>query len=179
MKLPCAKCGALGHWYSDKTCPKYAQPFKDGKGPRRKGHRGYVLNHDVHLISLTGKDIPYPALVDTACAKSVVGPSAVAAMLEFCKVHGWPHQIVEDEEPFRFGPGKRIWSKQALVVVVVWAKVVLIMRISIVEFDPVPFLISKFALKRIGANIDLDEDQLSFKRFQGSEPHFESFSKGW
>ena len=35
-KLPCAKCGALGHWFKDKICPKFAQQFKDGKGPKRR-----------------------------------------------------------------------------------------------------------------------------------------------
>ena len=27
-KLPCSKCGGLGHWYKDKICPKYNEPFK-------------------------------------------------------------------------------------------------------------------------------------------------------
>ena len=28
-RLPCAKCGQLNHWYGDKICPTYNEPFKN------------------------------------------------------------------------------------------------------------------------------------------------------
>jgi len=177
-KLPCAKCGALGHWFKDKICPKFAQQFKDGKGPKRRTKKGFMVFYDVYVVSLAGKQLSFPALVDTACAKSVVGPSSSEELIRYCKQNGWPHKVVPDEEPFRFGPGKRVWSKNALIIVTVWAEVVLIIRISIVEWDPVPFLISKYALKRIGANIDLDEGLLSFKRLSKGVEHLHDLESG-
>ena len=30
-KLPCSKCGALGHWYKDPECPKFKESFAKKK----------------------------------------------------------------------------------------------------------------------------------------------------
>ena len=34
MKLPCSKCGQLGHWHEDDDCPKKKEPFDS----KRKHH---------------------------------------------------------------------------------------------------------------------------------------------
>ncbi len=71
--------------------------------------------------------------------------------------------IVDDREPFRFGPGKRLWSQKALIIPVLWGGLVIIIRFSIVA-PGVPFLVSKFVFKRLGGVLDLDSNELILKR---------------
>ena len=73
----------------------------------------------------------FTAYVDTACAKSVIGADNADDI--HCKTHRWPFALVDEREPFRFGPGKRIWSEKALVLGVLWGQAVVVLRISIVE----------------------------------------------
>ena len=70
---------------------------------------------------------------------------------------------MEDREPFRFGPGKRIWSEKALVLAMLWGGQVVVLRISIVPPE-VPCLISKPVFKRLGAILDLDSNVMTLKR---------------
>ena len=79
-------------------------------------------------------------------------------------------KLVKDREPFRFGPGKRIWSEEAILVVTKWGGQVVVVRFSIVEKD-VPFLISKFVMKRLGSLVDMEENRLVFRRLKdATEP---------
>ena len=63
------------------------------------------------------------------------------AMIEDCIKRGLEYRQIDEEEPFRFGPGNRIWSKYALLLPVIWDKETFILRISIVEKD-IPCLMS-------------------------------------
>ena len=108
-------------------------------------------------------DLPYVAYADTACAKSVVGQDNAEALIRCCRDQAWPYARVSDEEPFRFGPGKRIWSTEALVVPVIWAQQTVLLRFSIVQAN-VPFLVSKFVFKKLGGVIDLESNELRLKR---------------
>ena len=54
------------------------------------------------------------------------------------------------------------------MVTVEWGKEVLVLRFSIVEQD-VPFLVSKYVMKRIGGVLDLDENLLTLKRLGGAK----------
>ena len=60
--------------------------------------------HDTHVITSGNQDIRFPALVDTACAKSVSRKPEAQALLDYCEENNWPVRKVEDEEPFKFGP---------------------------------------------------------------------------
>jgi hypothetical protein len=154
QKLPCSKCGQLGHWHKDPTCPKSNDPFpvRDGKARgkgsgkkkrkkkrkkcRKKKPKGGsktskgqrrsqqpqipVIDHLVYVVAVNGSDLPFAACADTACAKSVVGQQECDPMIKFCDEKQWPYKLVDDREPFRFGPGKRIWSKKALIIPVFW-----------------------------------------------------------
>ena len=102
--------------------------------------------------------------MDAAAAKSVAGREEADALISGYEERGWPFALVDEHEPFRFGPGRRVWSERALVLAVVWARVVVILRISIID-QSVPTLISKFVFKKLGARIDLDENRIEFKRF--------------
>ena len=186
-RLPCSKCGKLGHWHKDPDCPMKTQPFKK-KDPHKKHKRKKCKkrvpkmqrlrkkkkrSHRVYVETVTGVDLPYVAYADTACAKSVVGEENARAIVKFCEENSWPHAIVEDKEPFRFGPGKRIWSEKALVLSLLWGGQVVILRISIVPPE-VPCLISKFVFKRLGAVLDLDSNTLLLKRLNNAiEPLYD------
>ena len=102
---------------------------------------------------MNGLDLEHVACADTACARSVTGQENADSIVERCKQNNWPFKLVEDREPFRFGPGKRIWSRQALVLAAVLGNVSIVIRFSIVPPE-VPFLISKFVFKRLGAVSD-------------------------
>ena len=167
-KLPCSKCGGLGHWHKDPGCPMSDKPFppKQGKGGgKRKGgkrkkkkkkmdYSSYVCSM-CYVTTVNGLDLPHVAYADTACARSVTGQENADSIVAHCKQHNWPFELVEDREPFRFGPGKRIWSKEALLIAVVWGQVTIVIRFSIVP-PTVPFLVSKFVFKRLGSVLDLD-----------------------
>ena len=92
-----------------------------------------MVRHLVYAVTVGGLDLKFAAYVDTAAAKSVAGKNEADALVEECKRRGWPFVFVDEHEPFRFGPGRRVWSDTALVLAVVWAKVVVILRISIID----------------------------------------------
>ena len=185
-RLPCSKCKKLGHWHKDKRpdgtpmCSMANQPFpsKSGKGnkpqkkkkkPKKKYRKRYPKRrrtqaHDVHVVTLNGLELPHVAYVDTACARCVVGQAPADGVISFCKAHNWPYKLVTDHEPFRFGPGRRIWSEMALIIAVIWGGVTVVIKFSIVP-PLVPFLISKYVFKRLRANIDLDVNELTLKGF--------------
>jgi len=186
-KLPCAKCGQRGHWHKDDDCPKKNEPFPSGKGPggtkgsgkkkrgkKKKKKKDNAFQSNVcYVTTLNGLDLPHVAYVDTACARSVTGQENADALVAECKVANWPYALVDDSEPFRFGPGKRIWSRQALIIAVCWGNVTVVLRFSIVPQE-VPFLISKFVFKRLGCTIDLDDNELTMKRLNHSvEPIYD------
>ena len=103
------------------------------------------------------------ALVDTACAKTVAGFDFAKQLGDLAKQQGFALERVDEAEPFRFGPGKRILSSGALLVLVCMQGRTIILRVSIID-KPVPCLISRPVLKRLGCVIDLDNDTLSSKR---------------
>ena len=129
---------------------------------------------------MNGVDLTHVAYADTACARSVTGQENADSIVAHCRQNNWPYRLVEDREPFRFGPGKRIWSSQALILALVWGRISIVIRFSIVPPE-VPFLISKYVFKRIGALLDLDDNQLVLKRFctntsEGIEPLYDLMS---
>ena len=124
------------------------------------------MDHEIYATTVDGQELPFVAYVDTACAKSVVGGSAASLLLEYCQKVQWPCEEVPDHEPFRFGPGKRIWSTRALVFAVTWGDHSVVLRVSVIDPD-VPFLLSKGVFKRLGAQIDLESNECVFKKLNG------------
>ena len=102
--------------------------------------------------------------VDTAAAKSVMCTEMKNAIVKECVRRNWPYRVVEENEPFRFGPGKRIWSNQALVIAANWGGVVVILRLSVIDHS-IPTLLSKHVFRRLGAIIDLSDNVLRLKGF--------------
>ena len=78
----------------------------------------------------------------------------------------WPYRTVEEAEPFKLGPGERIMSKFALLLPVRWAGVTVLIRVFVIA-QSIPTLLSKYLFKRLGAVLDLDENECRFKRIGG------------
>lgn len=115
-KLACSKCGGLNHWHKDKECPKYGQPFPKkggGKGKHKKEKKKkratdlscYVCCHECYVTTVNGLDLTHVAYADTARANSVTGQENADSLVAHCKQNNWLCRLVEDREPFRFGPG--------------------------------------------------------------------------
>ena len=169
-KLPCSKCGGLGHWHKDKECPMFSKRFQKDKGGGRgkkkrkqKKKKSCYTCHECYVTAVNGLDLTHVAYADTACARSITGQENADSIVAHCNQNNWPYRLVSDREPFRFGPGKRSWSSQALLLSVVSGKVAIVIRFSIVPPE-VPFLISKCVFKRLGVVLDLDDNQLVFER---------------
>ena len=116
-------------------------------------------DNEVHLQHNNGRRLKFCMYVDTAAAKSVMCTEMKNAIVEECVRRNWPYRVVEENEPFRFGPGKRIWSKQALIIAANWGGVVVILRLSVIDHS-IPTLLSKHVFRRLGAIIDLSENVL-------------------
>ena len=84
-----------------------------------------------------------------------------------CVHRNWPYRVVEENEPFRFGPGKRIWSKEALIIAANWGGVVVILRLSVIDHS-IPTLLSKHVFRRLGAIIDFSKNVLRLRDFDGA-----------
>ena len=136
---------------------------------------GLSTGANVFHMAAHGSDMPFLAYVDTACARGVGGRKAIDALTQWCEQHGWPHVVVADRQPFRFGPGERIWANEALVLAVIWAGTQITIRISVVE-KTVPLLISKPILKQLGAVIDSAQNRLKIQGSQSTEELFDLVS---
>ena len=105
----------------------------------------FMVRGEEHAVLVAGA-YQQVALIDTACAKTVAGRAwAEDTKAEYTR-RGIKLVMVPESEPFRFGPGERIWSKEALIVPLYWESSVFAVRVSIVERD-VPCLISRRTLK--------------------------------
>ncbi len=114
--LPCSLCKKFwkfGHWV--KTCPQNPDAQKPIAVKPYKVHLTYC-----HRIwSSKFQKIPlFVGLVDTACAKSVVGKLRATRYIQMVESTFNVKVIAIDEKaPFKFGPGDRIFSAYALVVI--------------------------------------------------------------
>ena len=186
-RLPCAKCGQLGHWKDDPECPmnKKNQSNHTSSQKRGKPTGSYFTLYDKgsdckcsiaymadqNRVEPVGADCFSPpeqesirGLIDTACAKTVSGEPWAKNAIIALEAMGIDVVRVDESEPFRFGLGKHVYSEYALLFPVLWGGITVIIRISVVPRD-VPLLISKPVLKRLGGVIDLERTGLSSEGF--------------
>ncbi|CAK0872907.1 unnamed protein product [Prorocentrum cordatum] len=111
------------------------------------------------LVAETG-DAVWLIVVDTACAKSVAGLRWYWRLAVYVRKNwGIELETVAEREPYRFGPGKTIYSSQALLLPMEWDGKGAVIRISLVDED-VPPLISGGALKALEAHIHMKEAEI-------------------
>ena len=119
-------------------------------------------------VSRTGHEHDFLlALSDTCCARSVVGEKWAKAHMAHLHQAGVDVYVVDEARPFRFGAGPRISSQYSIVfpVQVGGACVIPWLRVSVVNQD-VPLLLSKNALKALGARLDLGRARLEFAELE-------------
>ena len=105
-------------------------------------------------------DIPQQGpkgMIDTACAKTVAGETWADEVMAYCEAEGLPYRKVDESEPFRFGPGAKIWSEYDLIIPILWSSTTLLLRVSVVAKE-VPCLISRPVMKRLGGVVDFMND---------------------
>ena len=183
---------SYGHWHGDPECPFHKSQAKGGPvlavveqelsdsdedyGPEptsifmtkcdvRVGYQGeHWCASAVSSSSLHDHDCLL-ALSDTCCARSVAGEDWARAHIKHLHQAGLDVYIVDETRPFRFGAGPKIASKYSVIIPlhVPRASKVPWMRVSVVEQD-VPLLLSKSALKALGARLDLGAAKVELTR---------------
>ena len=90
-------------------------------------------------------------LVDTACARTVAGMRWALAVVDYVyETYGYRLEMVDDNEPFRFGLGPTIRSVKALLLPMEWGRGQgAVLRISLVNCE-VPPLMSRAVLRHLG-----------------------------
>ncbi|CAE7336253.1 RE2 [Symbiodinium sp. CCMP2592] len=193
---------SYGHWHSDPECPFRSQkPPKtgesvlavveeelsdsDGYGPLEAS----IFMTDARDVSLSepfwcasaitapeaGKGERFLALSDTCCARSVAGLVWAQDHIKHLHQSGIDAYIVNEARPFRFGAGPRISSEFSMVIPlrVQGAECTPWVRISVVDQE-VPLLLSKSALKALGARLDLGQAQVEFTVLGTTTPLIET-----
>ena len=206
QRMPCSACKAhgktvYGHWHSDPECPYGGAK----KPPRPSGEKVLaVVEEDEssdsdHLApgpvdifmaienwcasAVSGErdddDNKLLALSDTCCARSVAGERWAKAHMKHLHQQAVDVYIVDEDRPFRFGAGPRVLSSYSMVfpVCVPGATHTPWIRVSIVSED-VPLLLSKGALKAMGARLDLESSTIELTRLGAVAPLVETSSGG-
>ena len=193
QRMPCSACKArghtrYGHWHGDQECPYYQAP-KSGKpvmavvaeelsdsdedyGPDPSeiflayGGQEYWC---ASAVTADETEVQHQllALSDTCCARSVAGEKWASQHMSHLHQIGLDAYIVDEERPFRFGAGPRIMSKYSMVfpLNIPNASKIPWLRVSVVQQD-VPLLLSKTALKGLGACLDLGQAKVTFTRLR-------------
>ncbi len=138
-----------------KTCPQNPNAQKPIAVKPYKVHLTYC---HIILLSKFQEISPFVVLVDTACAKSVVGKPWATRYIQMVESTFDVKVIaIYEKAPFKFGPGGRIFSVYALVVVFECAdqRSRVAVKISVIDRD-LPCLLSKSVIRGLRGVFDTD-----------------------
>ena len=175
--MACSACRAhgktvYGHWHNDPECPYKAKSVNvtedepgDGAGvfcaftdDEADSIDSFIP--DVHAVLLTWGPKQFDktdlAVSDAGCSRNVAGSGWMKRAIRRLWQHQIPYYCVKERQAFRFGPGPKVYSNEA-----VWLPSCLraggataYFRVSVVE-ESVPLLVSHKALSQLGAVINL------------------------
>ena len=190
-KLPCNACKAVGvlaygHWHSDDICLQ-KKKVSDAFVVENTGGEGDSEDEEMEQafqVQVTGclddssvlfaaskqkKEVDGLALSDTCCARSVAGKAWMRRHLATLIQNKQPFCCMREREPFRFGAGPRVFSTWAVLfpLCVKGSSNQAWIRCSIVD-EEVPFLLSRPALKALGAIMDLDTSMITLSKLNTS-----------
>ena len=188
-RMPCSACKArgrtsYGHWHSDPVCPYYGDKTdKPDKGKQGGKQVMAVVEQeltdsdeafDVHMVaaqvfSMVGdiKDSHRIALSDTCCARTVVGEPWARKHMKSLIKRGLPVFIIDESRPFRFGGSPTVTSSYAMIFPIFFPDSYqqVIIRASVVNQD-VPLLVSRPAMKELGAILNLADGVMNFEKIK-------------
>ena len=169
-RMPCSRCKehgkvVYGHWKDDLECPYFVPVEETGK-PSNVGLLTMACFTNLCFSSRARlrQETMGQALPDTQCAKSCMGKSwyndfksKLAERFEKAVPLEFP-----EHEPFRFGPGARVYSEKAAYVPMGLGGKVVFAKVSLVDAD-VPLLLSKGLLEGLGMIMDMGKKEIIFK----------------
>ena len=110
-------------------------------------------------------------VIDTACARSLVGTRWFEKSEVELKWHATPVEVVPDSETFRFGLGAVKKSSRAAIFPVAVRQNVFLLRASLLD-EEVPLLISVEVVQQLGSVIDVAQKTIEFRNFQNAKGSF-------
>eukprot|EP00434_Breviolum_minutum_P024369 symbB.v1.2.021520.t1/scaffold1859.1/size98302/6 len=185
-KMVCSACRAhgkttFGHWHADKACPYYEESMAMKKKKEgEKSNKVFVVQGDededeedtdsdqpAYEVMITWSGVNQQsglAMTDTCCARTVVGEEWAEKHMESMWKQGVEFLVVNEQQPFRFGPGRRIYSTFALIfpMAIQDEKKIAVVRASVVP-QKVPLLLSKRVLADLGATMFLRKECIEFE----------------
>ena len=185
-KMACSACRAhgkttFGHWHADKACPYYEESMAlKKKKEGEKSNKVFVVQGDedeeeedtdsdqpAYEVMITWSGMNQQsglAMTDTCCARTVVGEEWAEKHMESMWKQGVEFLVVNEQQPFRFGPGRRIYSTFALIfpMAIQDEKKIAVVRASVVP-QKVPLLLSKRVLADLGATMFLRKECIEFE----------------
>ena len=172
----CAGCKRRGHWHKDSCCPlnqsgrKGAESNGTGGGgtttqsPSTPAKTSYQCSV-VYVTWDLGKpveDTYLMAIADTACSKSVMGAGWLDSYLKETAKFDYKPQFVNVKENFKFGASRVFEASYAVIITFALRGVVIQAKVAVVHGD-VPLLLSRGALAKLGAVLDVAENTADFK----------------
>ena len=168
QKLPCARCGQLGHWKDDNDYPakvKVVNWEETEEQVTEEPHPSRVttfLSHGRERCATTSGEI------DTACARTLAETRWCEKFEVELKRHATPVEVVPDNETFRFGPGAVKKSSRAVIFPVAVGQNVFLLRARLLT-EEVPLLISMGVVQQLGSVIDVAEKTIEFRNFKNAQ----------
>ena len=166
----------FGHWHGDSQCPYFEKNVKYTENPEQNEDGAGVFCAftddedsdesffgDAHSVMMTlaneGVSKGDVAVSDTGCSRTVAGAPWIKRCLRRLWEHGIPYYCVRESQAFRFGPGPRVVSEDAIILPTCLTKDDgrVYLRVSVVQ-ENVPLLVSHRALTMLGAVMDLPEN---------------------
>ena len=203
-RMACSACRAhgkvvYGHWHDDRECP-FFEESKKNRGNGNGNTQGVFVvstaggalsdsSEDPFMVNMVNEilqtsintrhvDESSLALSDTCCARTVAGEKWMQAFLHRLWKSGKQFYVLEECQGFRFGPGPKIDSVQAVVVPTSLGSkdTMVYLRISVVDHD-VPLLLSRRVLQDLGSVLDLGKGEVAFSQL-GAKQHLITTSSG-
>ncbi len=164
MKSHCSACGQRGHWHRDAVCPKRKAATGGNDNQVQTIH---VTNEICELSAVNLAELP--AVLDTACSKTVVGTGWLQRYLDYIKGKGLDPGFVYEKDAFRFGAAHKIYEANysAIILMAIGGKWVAV-KAAVIHGD-IPLLMSRPALARLGLVMDLGKNVADFRAVSSGE----------
>ena len=115
------------------------------------------------LVMITCVNAMRRAIADTACSRTVAGMVWWKDFQAFLDDNKIKYKTVTDQDEFKFGDSKPFPTVLGVIATLYIRGHALVLRIAIVDCD-VPLLLSRTALKQLGASYNLEHNTMSFSK---------------